>query len=214
MFMERAALSDKGSRSSGGTKMRSNLGFVESYLAETIALLHATMQLETEVLRAVETWKTALDEGKKVIFCGNGGSAADAQHLAAELMGRFLFDRDPMAAVSLTVDTSALTAIGNDYGFENVFSRQLRGIGMSGDVLFGLSTSGNSANVVKAFEVARSMGITTIGLTGAGGGKMAELSDVLIAVPHKQTNHIQEAHIAIGHIICAMVEDNLCSPKR
>lgn len=194
--------------------MGSNAGYVGSYLAETIALLHATKQLEAEILRAVEAWKSALTQGKKVIFCGNGGSAADAQHLAAELMGRFLFDRDPMAAISLTVDTSALTAIGNDYGFENVFSRQLRGIGMAGDVLFGMSTSGNSANVVKAFDVARSMGITTIGLTGAGGGKMAELSDVLIAVPHKQTNHIQEAHIAIGHMICAMVEDNLCSPKR
>jgi D-sedoheptulose 7-phosphate isomerase len=197
-----------------GVTMGSNAGYVGSYLAETIALLHATTQLEAEILRAVEAWKMALTQGKKVIFCGNGGSAADAQHLAAELMGRFLFDRDPMAAVSLTVDTSALTAIGNDYGFENVFSRQLRGIGMAGDVLLGMSTSGNSENVVKAFDVARSMGITTIGLTGAGGGKMAELSDVLIAVPHKQTNHIQEAHIAIGHMICAMVEDNLCSPKR
>jgi len=155
-----------------------------------------------------------LTQGRKVIFCGNGGSAADAQHLAAELMGRFLFDRDPMAAVSLTVDTSALTAIGNDYGFADVFSRQLRGIGVAGDVILGMSTSGNSENVVRAFEAAHSLGITTIGLTGAGGGKMAALSDILIAVPHRQTNHIQEAHIAIGHMICAMVEDNLCSPKR
>jgi D-sedoheptulose 7-phosphate isomerase len=194
--------------------MKLNAGFVASYLAETIALLQSTSQLEADIVKAVEAWKAALTKGRKVIFCGNGGSAADAPHLAAELMGRFLFDRDPMAAVSLTVDTSAITAIGNDYGFENVFSRQLRGIGVAGDVLLGMSTSGNSANVVKAFEVARAMGITTIGLTGAGGGKMAELSDILIAVPHKQTNHIQEAHIAIGHMICAMVEDNLCSPKR
>lgn len=194
--------------------MKSNTGFVGSYLAETIALLQATGQLEADILRAVEAWKAALTQGRKVIFCGNGGSAADAQHLAAELMGRFLFDRDPMAAVSLTVDTSALTAIGNDYGFADVFSRQLRGIGVAGDVILGMSTSGNSENVVRAFEAAHSMDITTIGLTGAGGGKMAALSDILIAVPHRQTNHIQEAHIAIGHMICAMVEDNLCSPKR
>jgi D-sedoheptulose 7-phosphate isomerase len=194
--------------------MKSNTGFVGSYLAETIALLQATGQLEADILRAAEAWKAALTQGRKVIFCGNGGSAADAQHLAAELMGRFLFDRDPMAAVSLTVDTSALTAIGNDYGFADVFSRQLRGIGVAGDVILGMSTSGNSENVVRAFEAAHSMGITTIGLTGAGGGKMAALSDILIAVPHRKTNHIQEAHIAIGHMICAMVEDNLCSPKR
>ena len=194
--------------------MKSNTGFVGAYLAETITLLQATAQLEADILRAVEAWKAALTQGRKVIFCGNGGSAADAQHLAAELMGRFLFDRDPMAAVSLTVDTSALTAIGNDYGFADVFSRQLRGIGVAGDVIVGMSTSGNSENVVRAFEAAHSLGITTIGLTGAGGGKMAALSDILIAVPHRQTNHIQEAHIAIGHMICAMVEDNLCSPKR
>jgi len=194
--------------------MKSNSGYVGSYLAETIRLLESTVRLEGDILRAVEAWKAALTSGRKVIFCGNGGSAADAQHLAAELMGRFLFDRAPMAAVSLTVDTSALTAIGNDYGFDSVFSRQLRGIGVEGDVLFGMSTSGNSANVLKAFEVARDMGITTIGLTGEGGGRMAEACDILIAVPHRQTNHIQEAHIAIGHMICAMVEDNLCSPKQ
>ena len=194
--------------------MKSNSDFVGSYLAETIRLLESTAQLESDILLAVEAWKAALTSGRKVIFCGNGGSAADAQHLAAELMGRFLFDRAPMAAVSLTVDTSALTAIGNDYGFDNVFARQLRGIGRKGDVLFGMSTSGNSVNVVKAFDVARDMNITTIGLTGEGGGQMAATSDILIAVPHRQTNHIQEAHIAIGHMICAMVEDNLCSPRQ
>lgn len=193
--------------------MTPNTGYVGAYLKETVALLEATTALEPEILRTVEAWKSAITNGKKVIFCGNGGSAADAQHLAAELMGRFLFDRAPMAALSLTVDTSALTAIGNDYGYANVFSRQLRGIGQSGDVIFGMSTSGNSENIVKAFEVAHEMGITTIGLTGAGGGKMAALSDILIAVPHGKTNHIQEAHIAIGHMICAMVENNLCSPK-
>jgi D-sedoheptulose 7-phosphate isomerase len=196
-----------------GVNMNSNTGFVGSYLGETIALLHATTQLEADILRAVEAWKVALTQGRKVIFCGNGGSAAEAQHLAAELMGRFLFDRDPMAAVSLTVDTSALTAIGNDYGFAQLFSRQLRGIGNAGDVLLGMSTSGNSENVLNAFKVARTMEITTIGLTGADGGKMAALSDILIAVPHSRTNYIQEAHIVIGHMICAMVENDLCSPR-
>ena len=188
--------------------------FVESYLAETINLLQATKSLEDQVIASAESCKTALAKGGKVIFCGNGGSAADAQHLAAELMGRFLFDRRPLPSISLTVDTSALTAIGNDYGFDNVFARQLRGIGTKGDVLVGMSTSGNSVNVVKAFEAAREMGIATVGLTGAGGGKMAFLSDILIAVTHNQTNHIQEAHIAIGHMICAIVERDLCSPKR
>lgn len=169
--------------------------------------------MNADVAMAAEACIFALSKGKKVIFCGNGGSAADAQHLAAELMGRFLFDRDPLPALSLTVDTSALTAIGNDYGFANVFSRQLRGIGVEGDVLVGMSTSGESANVVRAFEVAREMKITTIGLTGQNGGAMAALSDVLLAVPHGRTNHIQEGHITIGHMICAIIEDRLCSPK-
>jgi D-sedoheptulose 7-phosphate isomerase len=128
-------------------------------------------------------------------------------------MGRFLFDRNPLPAISLTVDTSALTAIGNDYGYEKVFSRQLRGIGRAGDVILGMSTSGNSANVLEAFAAAREIGIRTIGLTGARGGKMSDLSDILIAVPHDKTNHIQEAHIAIGHLICAIVEETLCSPR-
>ncbi len=187
---------------------------IEAYFDESARLISELGTLTDEIRRAAEAWIEALRAGRKVIFCGNGGSAADAQHLAAELMGRFLFDRNPLPALSLTVDTSALTAIGNDYGYEKVFSRQLRGIGQSGDVLLGMSTSGNSANVVDAFGVAREMGIRTIGLTGQSGGRMAELSDILIAVPHGRTNHIQEAHIAIGHVICAIVEESLCSPKR
>ncbi|MDR6953018.1 D-sedoheptulose 7-phosphate isomerase [Ancylobacter sp. 3268] len=187
---------------------------ISAYFAETERLMKRLTEVSDDVASAAEAWMAALTNGGKVIFCGNGGSAADAQHLAAELMGRFLFDREPMAALSLTVDTSALTAIGNDYGYENTFSRQLRGIGRAGDVLVGMSTSGNSANVVKAFEVAREMGIVTIGLTGANGGRMTALSDILIAVPHGQTNHIQEAHITVGHLICALVESTLCSPKR
>ncbi|PZQ80084.1 MAG: phosphoheptose isomerase [Ancylobacter novellus] len=187
---------------------------MSAYFTEAISLITRLDALGGLVEQTADAWMGALRNGGKVIFCGNGGSAADAQHLAAELMGRFLLDRDPLPALSLTVDTSALTAIGNDYGYEQVFARQLRGIGRRGDVLVGLSTSGNSANVVKAFEAARELGIITVGLTGEGGGKMAALSDILVAVPHKQANHIQEAHITLGHLICALVETTLCSPRR
>lgn len=188
--------------------------FIREYFTETQRLMGLLDALAPEISRAAEAWMTALRNGNKVIFCGNGGSAADAQHLAAELMGRFLFDREPMAALSLTVDTSALTAIGNDYGYDDVFARQLRGVGRAGDVLFGMSTSGNSANVVKAFACAREMGVYAIGLTGASGGRMEAVADLMIRVPHERTNHIQEAHIAIGHLICAIVENTLCSPRR
>lgn len=188
-------------------------GLISAYFAETETLIKQLTTLSPQIERAADAWINALRNGRKIIFCGNGGSAADAQHLAAELMGRFLLDREPMPALSLTVDTSALTAIGNDYGYENVFSRQLRGIGKKGDVLVGLSTSGNSPNVLRAFETARAMGILTIGFTGERGGKMEKLSDILLAVPHKQTNHIQEAHIVLGHLVCGLVEATLCSPK-
>ena len=162
------------------------------------------------VARAAEMMIAALKAGNKVMFCGNGGSAADSQHLAAELMGRYMRDRRPLPALSLTVDTSALTAIGNDYGYDEVFARQLRGIGAKGDVLVGISTSGNSANVVKAIAAAREMGIRTIALTGETGGKLASATDLCIAVPASKTNEIQEMHIAIGHIVCGLVEDAVC----
>lgn len=187
---------------------------VSAYFANSISVLRDTAALSDKIILAAELCKTSLRQGRKIILCGNGGSAADAQHLAAELMGRFLIDRAPLPALSLTVDTSALTAIGNDYGFDMVFSRQLRGIGAAGDVLIGMSTSGNSRNVVKAFETARELQIATVGLTGTGGGTLAELSDVLIAVPDGRTNHIQEAHIAVGHLICAIVEQDLCSSRQ
>jgi D-sedoheptulose 7-phosphate isomerase len=159
------------------------------------------------VVAAARMLERCLRDGGKVMFCGNGGSAADAQHLAAELMGRFLVDRAPMAAMALTVDSSAMTAIGNDYGFHEVFARQVRGVGRSGDVLVGISTSGNSANVILAFEAAKSLGIRTIAMTGGGGGRMAPLADVLINAPSLSTPRIQELHIAIGHTICELLED-------
>jgi D-sedoheptulose 7-phosphate isomerase len=159
------------------------------------------------VVAAARLIERCLRDGGKVMFCGNGGSAADAQHLAAELMGRFLSDRAPMAALALTVDSSALTAIGNDYGFEQIFARQVRGLGQAGDVLVGISTSGSSANVVAAFNAARDLGISTIALTGGGG--MAALTDLSIKAPSRSTPRIQEMHVAIGHAICELVEDAL-----
>ncbi|MBK3734744.1 D-sedoheptulose 7-phosphate isomerase [Azospirillum brasilense] len=148
-----------------------------------------------------------LRAGGKVLFCGNGGSAADSQHLAAELTGRYLRDRPPLAAVALTVDTSALTAIANDYSYDEVFARQVRGLGRAGDVLVGISTSGNSRNVVAALEAARALGMRTVGLTGAGGGRMKELCDVCLCVPSSDTPRIQEMHIAAGHMLCELVEN-------
>ena len=163
----------------------------------------------TAVVAATRVLHASLQRGNKVLFCGNGGSAADAQHLSTELMGRFLRDRGPLAAAALTVDTSALTAIGNDYGFDQVFARQLRGIGMPGDVLVGISTSGSSRNVIAAFETAADMGIATVALVGSQGGALADLADVAVRAPSAATPRIQELHIAIGHTICELLEDSL-----
>lgn len=146
---------------------------------------------------------------KKVLFCGNGGSAADAQHLAAELSGRFYKDRTPLDAEALHVNTSYLTAVANDYSYNEVYSRLMIAKGRKGDVLIGISTSGNSENILRAFDVAKSQGVITVGMTGETGGKMIVISDYLINVPSKDTPRIQESHILIGHIICEIVEANL-----
>ncbi|MEG0332877.1 MAG: D-sedoheptulose 7-phosphate isomerase [Akkermansia sp.] len=151
----------------------------------------------------------AIRDGHKIIFCGNGGSAADSQHLAAELVGRYKLNRKAMNAMALTVDTSILTAIGNDYGFDTIFSRQLEGVGQAGDVLIGLSTSGNSPNIILAMQLAKNMGIATIALTGNAGGKMKDMADLTLNVPSDATNHIQEMHIASGHLICGIVESEI-----
>lgn len=163
-------------------------------------------ELTPQIVDACELTTARVKAGGKVIFCGNGGSAADAQHLAAELMGRFMIDRAPLAAMALNVNTSTITAIGNDYSYEEIFERQLRGIGKEGDVLIGLSTSGNSRNVICAIEAARQIGIASIGLTGEGGGAMSNLCDICIRVPSSSTPRIQEMHIAVGHSICEWVE--------
>ena len=162
---------------------------------------------------AVELIVNAYKNGNKVLFCGNGGSAADAQHLAAELSGRFYYDRPPLNAEAWHVNSSYLTAVANDYGYEFVYSRLLEGCGAKGDILIALSTSGNSSNILKAIETAENLGVYTIGLTGQSGGKMNAMCNLLINVPSKETPRIQESHILIGHIICQLVEETMFPKK-
>lgn len=171
--------------------------------------LLADEKLLGTVRNIAEICSQSLCDGKKIMFCGNGGSAADAQHLAAELSGKFYYDRKPLAAEALTVNTSFLTAVSNDYSFDEVYARMVEGSGNEGDILVGLSTSGNSENVFRAFQAAQKKGIITVGLTGESGGKLAELSDFIIRVPSTDTPRIQESHILIGHIICEIIEQNL-----
>lgn len=161
----------------------------------------------------VEEMVAAFKQDKKVLFCGNGGSAADAQHLAAELSGRFYSDREPLYAEALHTNTSYLTAVANDYSYEEIFSRMVKAQGRTGDILVGISTSGNSKNVLKAIEEANKIGMITVGMTGAKGGKMKELCKYLIRVPSDDTPRIQEAHILIGHIICELVEKAMFEKK-
>ncbi len=166
----------------------------------------ALLDIITEVAQAcVDVYKN----GKKTILAGNGGSAADAQHIAAELVGRYGFDRPSIPSLALTTDTSNLTAIGNDYGYDQVFSRQLEGMGVEGDLFIGISTSGNSQNVINAFKSAKKKGITTVALAGRDGGEMAKMADFAIVVPSNATPRIQESHILIGHIICDIIEKEL-----
>lgn len=172
-----------------------------------IELKNKTAEIEKVANECIK----AIKNGNKIMFCGNGGSASDSQHLAAELVGRYKKNRQSLPAIALTVDTSILTAVGNDFGFDTVFSRQVEGLGKKGDVLIGISTSGNSTNVVKAIEQAKSMGIVTVGFTGQKGGEMKNLVDYLINVPSDVANNIQEMHIAIGHILCGLVEDEVCN---
>jgi D-sedoheptulose 7-phosphate isomerase len=157
---------------------------------------------------------TAFKNGNRVYFCGNGGSAADAQHLAAEFSGRFYIDRKALPAEALHCNTSYLTAVANDYSYDVIYSRMIDGIGLPGDILVGLSTSGNSGNIIKAFEVAKEKGITTVALTGLTGGQMKALSNHLINIPSADTPRIQESHIMVGHIICQLVEEKIFSTPK
>ena len=169
-------------------------------------------ELIATIEKVVEVVTNAFKNGNRVYFCGNGGSAADAQHLAAEFSGRFYTDRKALPAEALHCNTSYLTAVANDYGYDVVYSRMIDGIGESGDILIGLSTSGNSGNIIKAFEVAKDKGIITVAFTGITGGQMKAISDYLINVPSADTPRIQESHITIGHIICQLVEEKYFAP--
>lgn len=166
--------------------------------------------LET-VEKVVDVCIDSLQNGNTIWWCGNGGSAADAQHLAAELSGRFYFDREPLASEALHVNTSYLTAVANDYSYDVIYSRYLNGCGRDGDVIIGITTSGNSKNIVNAFETAKQKNITTVGLTGETGGALASLSELLLNVPSKDTPRIQESHIMLGHIICELIEARMFS---
>ncbi|AGA34339.1 Phosphoheptose isomerase 1 [Thioalkalivibrio nitratireducens DSM 14787] len=159
------------------------------------------------ILEVIEAVIAALARGNTVFFFGNGGSAADAQHLAAELIGRFTLERRPLPALALTTDTSILTSIGNDYGFDQIFLRQIQGLGRPGDVAVGLSTSGNSPNVLKAVEAARANGLITVAMTGEGGGRLADRAHFCLRVPATDTARIQESHITIGHLVCQGVDE-------
>jgi len=181
--------------------LQESLSVKQQYMenAEEIAKLEQLARLSIQ----------ALKQGNKLILAGNGGSASDAQHIAAELVGRFESQRPGLAAYALNTNASSITAIANDFSYEHIFARQLQALGRPGDVFIGLSTSGNSANVVKAIEQAKSSGVTAIGFTGAGGGKMAQLCDLCLMVPSPRTARVQEIHICMGHILCGLIEDNL-----
>ncbi|MHB1271838.1 MAG: D-sedoheptulose-7-phosphate isomerase [Rhodanobacter sp.] len=190
---------------------------IDQEFGKSIALLQGMSvdpQLRELIGNAVKLAVAALKQGNKLLFAGNGGSAADAQHWAGELVSRFNFDRPGLAAVALTTDTSILTAIGNDYGYDYVFARQVEALGRSGDVLFGLSTSGNSKNILRALHAARTAGISVIGFTGQTGGAMAELCDLCFRMPSSETPKIQEGHEFIGHLLCNLIESEMFADAR
>lgn len=178
-------------------------------LEEHQALFAQLGSLSPVVEQAGFKLSDSLAQGGKIMFCGNGGSAADSQHLASELTGRFIDDRRPLAGLALSTDSSALTCIGNDYAFDQVFERQLQALGRPGDALVAISTSGNSKNVIRAVEAARLLGISVVGLLGRDGGKLKALVDIAIVVPSAVTARIQEAHILIGHTLCGLIEEQL-----
>lgn len=185
---------------------------IKESIAESIAIKQRILSDDhlIEVIKDVaNTCSDAFCNGNKVLFCGNGGSAADAQHLAAEFSGRFYYDRPPLPSEALHVNTSYLTAVANDYSFDEVYARIVKGTGKEGDVLIGISTSGNSKNILRALEVADELGMITVGMTGETGGRMKDLCDFLINVPSSNTPRIQESHIMIGHIICEFVESSI-----
>lgn len=189
-----------------------NKGIIKEQIKASIATKQAILENDTlmkDIWEAAQLITEAYRQGHKVMFAGNGGSAGDAQHLAGELVNRFYFDRPGLAGLALTTDTSVMTAIGNDYDFNIVFARQLQALGQEGDIFIGISTSGNSSNILAALEECKRHGIRSIGLTGETGGKMKDLCDICLMVPSRETPRIQESHILIGHILCCIVEENI-----
>ena len=188
-----------------------SLGYITSYLENSL-VVKSNLLADRALLLKIEKIAVLIQDGyrngKKVVLAGNGGSAGDAQHIAAELVSRFFYDRPGLSAIALTTDSSMLTAIGNDYGFEKVFSRQVQAQGIVGDTFIGISTSGNSKNIIEAVKEAKSKGMNTVAMCGSG-GSLADMVDVAIEVPSDCTPYIQECHICVGHIICALVEKNI-----
>ncbi|MBK7211946.1 MAG: D-sedoheptulose 7-phosphate isomerase [Bacteroidales bacterium] len=185
---------------------------ISKAISDSIAVKNAILaniELKQNIHNAATAIVNCYKQDGKVLFCGNGGSAADAQHLAAELSGRYYFDRPPLFAEALHVNTSFITAVANDYSFDETYARMIKAAGRKGDILLGLSTSGNSENVVRAFSEARTAGMITIAFTGNSGGKLKSMADLLLNIPSTDTPRIQEAHILIGHIICELVESEL-----
>lgn len=189
-----------------------SLNTIQNIIRDSIEVKHQLLE-DMHMLAKIEKVTNVITEvfknGNSVYFAGNGGSAADAQHLAAEFSGRFYKDRKALPSDALHCNTSYLTAVANDYSYDVIYARLLEGLAKPGDILVGISTSGNSGNIVKAFEMAKTIGVITIGFTGSNGGKMKELSDYLINVPSNTTPRIQESHILVGHIICELVEKNI-----
>lgn len=186
--------------------------FIRKQIEESLNVKREILEdekIQKLIIESVELCCKAIRNGNKILFTGNGGSAADAQHLAGELVNRFGFDRPGISALALTTDTSVMTSVSNDYGYNKVFSRQVQAVGNKGDVLLALSTSGNSENIIEAIKEAGKKGIITIGLTGRNGGKMSDMCDVTVRIPSDDTPRIQEAHIMIGHILCSMIENTL-----
>jgi len=180
---------------------------IEKIFKESISVKERTLETSRAgIIEAVQAIRKALRANGKVLLCGNGGSAADSQHIAAELVGRFRKERRALAAIALTTDTSILTSVGNDYGYEQVFARQVEALGAPGDVAIGISTSGNSKNVIAALAAAKKLNMTTVSLTGGDGGALAKISDININVPSKDTARVQETHICVGHVLCELVE--------
>lgn len=186
--------------------------YIQKQIADSAATKQAILENDALVNLLVEVAQACVEvyrNGKKILIAGNGGSAADAQHFAAELVGRYGFDRPSLPSIALTTDSSNLTAIGNDYGYEYVFSRQLEGLAQEGDLFIGISTSGNSQNVINAFESAKERGVTTVALVGRDGGKMAAMADFAIVIPSNATPRIQESHLLIEHMICDIIEKEM-----